>query len=201
MANLLFKFGTMNCGKSAFLIMEAHSHLSNGVSLLCIKPSIDNRYTTEMIKSRIGLEFQCTSINNNDNIFNIICDVNENLVNVGEKPLEYIYCDEAQFLTVEQVEQLARLVDDLNINVVCYGLKNDFQGHLFEASKRLIELSDEMEEIKHYCQCGKNAIINARIDEYGEIIRDGEIIEIGGNERYKPLCRKCYSEYIKTDLY
>ena len=120
---------------------------------------------------------------------------------MGEKPLEYIFCDEAQFLTVEQVEQLARLVDDLNINVVCYGLKNDFQGHLFEASKRLIELSDEIEEIKHYCQCGKNAIINARIDEYGEIIRDGEIIEIGGNERYKPLCRKCYSEYIKSDLY
>lgn len=201
MANLLFKFGTMNCGKSAFLIMEAHSHLSNGKSLLCIKPSIDNRYVSELIKSRIGLEFQCTSINDTDNIFNIISDVNDNLINVGETPLEYIFCDEAQFLTVEQVEQLARLVDDLNINVICYGLKNDFQGHLFAASKRLIELSDEMEEIKHYCQCGSNAIINARIDEYGEIIRDGEIIEIGGNERYKPLCRKCYSEYIKSSLY
>jgi thymidine kinase len=111
---------------------------------------------------------------------------------MGQPIPKWILCDESQFFTEEHINQLAKIVDILDINVMCYGLRNDFTGHLFEGSKRLFELADNIEEIKLSCKCGKKAIINARIDEYGSILREGEQILIGGNESYKSMCRQCF---------
>ena len=110
---------------------------------------------------------------------------------------KWILCDESQFLTEAQVDQLAAIVDNQDIDIMCYGLRNDFTGHLFPGSKRLFELADNIEEMKLSCACGRKAIINARFDDDGEIITNGEQIKIGGNDMYKPMCRKCYFERMK----
>lgn len=105
---------------------------------------------------------------------------------------EWILVDEAQFLTPEQVDQLAQVVDDYGINVLCYGLRTDFRTRLFEGSRRLFEIADSIDEIKSTCSCGRKTIVNARIDGRGEIITEGEVVEIGGNDRYMSVCRKCW---------
>lgn len=196
MAKLYFIHSTMNTGKSAHLLMKAHSFLENGTPILCIKPSVDNRYGENIIKSRIGLEMECLSIDLDDNIYSIIEQYSLNMIGMGDRAPEWILCDEAQFLTCEQVEQLAQLTDKMNINILCYGLRSDFKSQLFEGSKRLFELADNIEELKLSCKCGRKAIINARVNEFGEILNDGEQVEIGGNEKYTPMCRKCYFEKI-----
>jgi thymidine kinase len=106
---------------------------------------------------------------------------------------QWLFCDESQFLTKEQVEQLAYIVDKLNINVMCYGLRSDFKGNLFEGSQRLFELADSIEELKLLCSCGRKAIMNSRIDEFGNVMLDGEQIQVGDNQ-YKSICRKCFFE-------
>ena len=116
------------------------------------------------------------------------------------QPPKWILVDESQFLTSRQVEQLAQIVDELDINVMCYGLRTDFTTNLFEGSKRLMELADDIDEIKISCSCGRKAIINARLDRYGNVITNGEQILIGGNEQYIPLCRKCYKVAINNNL-
>ena len=196
MSKLYYIYGCMNTGKSAYLLMKAHSFLENKIPILCIKPSIDDRDGKDVIKSRIGLEMECLSIDDQDNIYNIIESYCMELRGFLQPTPEWILCDEAQFLSNKHVEELARVVDDLDINVMCYGLRNDFTGHLFEGSKRLFELADNIEEMKLSCECGRKSIINARIDEYGNIITDGEVIKVGGNEMYKPMCRKCYFDKL-----
>ena len=105
---------------------------------------------------------------------------------------DWILVDEAQFLSEQQVDQLARVVDDYGVNVVCYGLRTDFQSHLFEGSRRLLELADTIDEIKSTCSCGRKTIINARIDRHGNIVTDGAQVEIGGDDKYVALCRRCW---------
>ena len=105
---------------------------------------------------------------------------------------DWILIDEAQFLTTAQVDQLARVVDDYGSNVICYGLRTDFQTHLFEGSKRLFEIADSIDEIKSTCSCGRKTIVNARIDKDGNILTDGDQVEIGGNDKYVALCRNCW---------
>lgn len=192
MSKLYFIHAPMNGGKSAHLLMKAHSFLENDTPILCIKPSIDNRENCEKINSRIGLSIECLTIDINDNIYLIINDYCSNMEGMGQPTPKWILCDESQFFTEEHINQLAKIVDILDINVMCYGLRNDFTGHLFEGSKRLFELADNIEEIKLSCKCGNKAIINARIDEYGSILREGEQILIGGNESYKSMCRHCF---------
>lgn len=192
MSKLYFIHAPMNGGKSAHLLMKAHSFLENDTPILCLKPSIDNRENCEKINSRIGLSIECLTIDIDDNIYLIINDYCSNMEGMGQPIPKWILCDESQFFTEEHINQLAKIVDILDINVMCYGLRNDFTGHLFEGSKRLFELADNIEEIKLSCKCGKKAIINARIDEYGDIIREGEQILIGGNESYKSMCRQCF---------
>lgn len=196
MSKLYFIFSTMNAGKSAHLIMKAHSFLENNTSILCIKPAVDTRDGADVIKSRIGIEMPCLSIGNIDNIYDIINEYCINTEAMGASSPKWILCDEAQFLTPAHVEQLADIVDQLNIDVMCYGLRNDFTGHMFPGSQRLFELADNIEEIKVSCQCGRKAIINARVNEYGEVVTSGEQVQIGGNQMYKPMCRKCYKERI-----
>ena len=108
-----------------------------------------------------------------------------------------VLVDECQFLTEEQVDQLSDIVDYMGVNVLCYGLSTDFKSHLFPASKRLFEIADSIEEVKSSCECGKKALINARFDENGNIITEGSQILVGGNEMYKPLCRKCWKDKIR----
>lgn len=192
MLKLYFIHAPMNGGKSAHLLMKAHSFLENDTPILCLKPSIDNRENCEKINSRTGLSIECLTIDIDDNIYLIINDYCSNMEGMGQPIPKWILCDESQFFTEEHINQLAKIVDILDINVMCYGLRNDFTGHLFEGSKRLFELADNIEEIKLSCKCGKKAIINARIDEYGSVVREGEQILIGGNESYKSMCRQCF---------
>ena len=105
---------------------------------------------------------------------------------------DWVLIDEAQFLSAQQIDQLARIVDDYGVNVVCYGLRTDFQSHAFEGSQRLFELADTIEEIKSTCSCGRKTIINARIDSAGNIVTDGNQVEIGGDDKYVALCRRCW---------
>lgn len=200
MAKLYFIQSPMNASKSALLLMKAHSFEERGIPFICMKPFVDNRDGVDMIVSRVGIKRECIAIEEDDNVFDIIkeCVVKSDMQMIN--PPEWILVDESQFLTKKQIDELSDVVDYLDINVMCYGLRTDFSTKLFEGSKRLMELSDDIEEIKISCSCGRKAIINARVDRYGEIITDGEQILIGGNDEYIPLCRKCYKEAVKNKL-
>ncbi|MDE6772081.1 MAG: hypothetical protein K2J49_05720, partial [Muribaculaceae bacterium] len=123
-------------------------------------------------------------------LYELVCHLNED----GGMLPGWMLVDEAQFLTSLQVDQLARVVDDFGCNVICFGLRTDFQTHLFEGSRRLFEIADSIEEVKSTCSCGRKTIVNARIDSDGKIITEGEQVEIGGNDRYVAVCRKCWRE-------
>lgn len=200
MSKLYFIQSPMNGSKSALLLMKAHSFEERGIPFICMKPSIDNREGVDFIYSRIGIKRECITIDPDDNIFNIVNDIIALIDKTNAKLLQWILVDECQFFTAKQIEQLTKIVDDLGINVMCYGLRTDFNTHLFEGSKRLLELADDIDEIKISCSCGRKAIINARVNDDGYVITDGEQILIGGNDRYIPLCRKCYSDAIKFNL-
>ena len=200
MSKLYFIQSPMNGSKSALLLMKAHSFEERGIPFICMKPSIDNREGVDFIYSRIGIKRECITIDPDDNIFNIVNDIIALIDKTNAKLLQWILVDECQFFTTKQIEQLTKIVDDLGINVMCYGLRTDFNTHLFEGSKRLLELADDIDEIKISCSCGRKAIINARVNDDGYVITDGEQILIGGNDRYIPLCRKCYSDAIKFNL-
>lgn len=200
MSKLYFIQSPMNGSKSALLLMKAHSFEERGIPFICMKPSIDNREGVDFIYSRVGIKRECITIDPDDNIFNIVNDIIALIDKTNAKLLQWILVDECQFFTAKQIEQLTKIVDDLGINVMCYGLRTDFNTHLFEGSKRLLELADDIDEIKISCSCGRKAIINARVNDDGYVITDGEQILIGGNDRYIPLCRKCYSDAIKFNL-
>ena len=155
---------------------------------LCMKPIIDSRESDNVIRSRIGIERKCLWIYPDTDLYELAKGLFEDALVVKD----WILIDEAQFLTTEQVDQLARVVDDYGSNVICYGLRTDFQTHLFEGSKRLFEIADSIDEIKSTCSCGRKTIVNARIDKEGNIITDGDQVEIGGNDKYVALCRNCW---------
>lgn len=185
---LYFRYGTMGSAKTALLLTTAYNFEERGMSYLCFKPSIDTRDKKNVIRSRIGIERECLWIYRDTDMFVLVRDMIENRHN---KP-EWILVDEAQFLAAEQVDQLAQLVDEFGVNVICYGLRTDFRTCLFEGSRRLFEIADSIDEIKSTCSCGRKTIVNARMDSRGEIITEGEQVEIGGNERYVAVCRKCW---------
>ena len=180
MSKLYFIQSPMNGSKSALLLMKAHSFEERGIPFICMKPSIDNREGVDFIYSRIGIKRECITIDPDDNIFNIVNDIIALIDKTNTKLPQWILVDECQFFTAKQIEQLTKIVDDLGINVMCYGLRTDFNTHLFEGSKRLLELADDIDEIKISCSCGRKAIINARVNDDGYVITDGEQILIGG---------------------
>lgn len=175
--------------------MRCYSLEKNGIPVMCMKPEIDTRDGYGVIKSRIGIERKCYVIERGiEDLYPIIQEYAKE--NDNQMPA-WILVDEAQFLTEKQVDWLAWYVDNMKVDVICYGLRTDFQGKLFEGSKRLFEMADSIDEMKITCSCGRKAIINARVDEYGCVMTEGEQVEIGGNERYVTMCRKCYNEKKK----
>jgi thymidine kinase len=196
---LRFCYGTMESAKSALLLIEAYNFEKRGIGFLCMKPSVDNRESINYISSRIGIERECLTIYPDFDIYTVIYKmVSER--KEDEPVLQWILVDESQFLTTIQVEELRRIVDDFGINVLCYGLITDFMTNLFDGSKRLFELADDINEMKISCSCGRKAIINARFNENNEIVINGEQVLIGGEDIYKPLCSKCYTEEVKKVL-
>lgn len=181
----------MGSSKSAQALIMRYNYIQKGFSVLLFKPSIDNRDdidSVRVVKSRIGISAECIVFHENDNLvafYNKHADrMRENIVIV----------DEVQFCTAKQIEQLRILAKE--IKVVCYGLKTNFKSELFEGSKRLIELSDELEEVAYICRCGKKAIINARMIN-GRPVIEGDEIDIGGNEKYESLCFECWNSLLK----
>lgn len=179
----------MGSAKTAMLLTTAYNFEERGMPYMCFKPVVDTRDKKNVIRSRIGIERECRWIYAETDIFSIIKEIFEETLDLPQ----WILIDEAQFLSAEQVDQLARIVDEYGINVICYGLRTDFKTHLFEGSRRLFEIADSIDEIKSTCSCGRKTIVNARIDSAGEIITEGAQVEIGGNDRYMSVCRKCWS--------
>lgn len=191
MAKLFFRYSTMNAGKSIDLIRTNHNYIENNKKTICFTSSKDNRYGKDKITSRIGLSIDAVSIYDETNLYNYV----KNLTDIS-----CVFVDESQFLSKRHVFQLSDIVDNLNIPVICYGLRSDFMLEPFEGSKYLMTLSDIVEEIKTICfECKiKKAIVNARILN-GKIVTKGEQVQIGGNDIYKPLCRKCYKKIIDSE--
>lgn len=189
----------MGSGKSLHLMATAHNFQAHSIPFIIFKSEIDDRDGEGVIHSRALGDRKCINISKEDNLFNIIAEYMEHEF-LGAEPIKWVMVDEAQFLTVEQVDQLAAIVDTLGISVICYGLRTDFQTHLFEGSKRLFEVADTFEEIKSSCYCNHKTIFNARMRD-GKIVTDGEQIEIGGDDKYVSICRKCYYEKIGNKLY
>lgn len=185
----------MNSGKSMLLLAKAHNFDERGIDYLIIKSKIDIR-DEGVIHSRALGDRPCSSIDKNESIYDLILAKRNEHKRLYNKNLQWVLVDEAQFLTAEQVNQLSDVVDGLDINVICYGLRTDFQTHLFEGSKRLFEISDTIEEIKSQCGCSNKNIFNVRIDKNGDIVTEGEQIEVGGEDKYTTVCRKCYKNMI-----
>lgn len=168
--------------------LRQHTISRNAMAYRCLKPVVDTRDNKNVIKSRIGIERECGWIYPETNLYDEVAAMQ---FDDGTYP-GWILVDEAQFLSPDQVDQLAKVVDDFGINVVCYGLRTDFRTHLFDGSKRLLEIADTIDEVKSTCSCGRKTIVNARVNSKGEIITEGEVVEIGGNERYIAVCRNCW---------
>lgn len=185
---LYFRYGTMGSAKTALLLTQAYNFEERGMRYVCLKPIIDNREKSNVIRSRIGIERECQWIHGDTDLYELA----EKLFEQNLTIIDWFLVDEAQFLTEKQVDQLSRIVDDFGSNVVCYGLRTDFQSHLFEGSRRLFEIADTIDEIKSTCNCGRKTIINARIDHKGDFVEEGNQVEIGGDDRYIAVCRKCW---------
>ena len=190
MAKLYFQYSTMNAGKSTLLLQASHNYHERGMKTYLITAGFDKRVGDGKIGSRIGLASDADTFEHNENMFHKI----ESRLRKG--PCSCVFIDEAQFLSEDQVWELARVVDDLKVPVMCYGLRVDFQGKLFPGSAALLALADEMREIRTICHCGKKATMVIRQDENGDAIKDGAQIQIGGNETYISLCRRHWREAI-----
>lgn len=183
MAKLIFYYGTMGSSKTANALMTKYNYDQKNKKTILLKPQVDTRDGKTIIKSRIGLKDRCTSV--------------EDFLKKDIKQLDVIIIDEAQFLTSKQVDEFAHIVDFLNIPVICYGLKSDYSGKLFNGSKRLFELADEFHEITTICWCGEPARFNARIQDDKVVKSSANQIMIGGDSLYTPLCRK----HFKLGIY
>jgi thymidine kinase len=184
MAKLYFQYSTMNAGKSTLLLQAAHNYRERGMDTYLITAQFDNRAGKGRIASRIGIGEPADTFGKGEDLFAKI------QARLAQSPISCIFIDEAQFLSKDQVWQLARAVDDLNVPVMAYGLRLDFQGNLFPGSASLLALADEMREVRTICHCGKKATMVVRTSEDGTVLTTGAQVEIGGNERYVSLCRR-----------
>ncbi len=188
MAKLYFYYSSMNAGKSTALLQASYNYRERGMNTVVLAPSLDNRYGQGVITSRIGLQSEAGAIGPDENLFTSVGSLN------AKEPLHCVLIDEAQFLSKEQVLQLGQISDLLDIPVLAYGLRTDFQGEPFEGSKYLLAIADNLKEIKAICHCGSKATMVIRQDRNGNVITSGESVEIGGNDRYVSMCRKHFYE-------
>lgn len=193
MAKLHFYYSAMNAGKTTTLLQSSYNYRERGLKTLLFKPEIDDREGKGHIASRIGLKSDAIEFPSNFDFYSYL----DKVILKGEKPA-CILVDEVHFISKEQVLQIAKIVDDFNIPVLCYGLRSDFMGEPFEGSKYLLALAEELTEIKTICHCGRKATMNVRIDANGCPVRQGEQVEVGGNDRYISTCRKhFYDETLR----
>lgn len=188
MAKLFFNYSTMNAGKSTVLLQASHNYREHGMNTYLLTARVDGRAGAGRIASRIGIGSDADTFGGDDDLFAMIAQQHR------QTPVACVFVDESQFLTPEQVWQLARVVDDLNLPVLCYGLRVDFRGTLFPGSATLLALADEMREVRTICRCGRKATMVIRQDEQGQAIMEGAQVHIGGNETYVSLCRRHWRE-------
>ena len=185
MAKVHFYYSAMNAGKSTSLVQSAYNYKERGMRTMVFSPSIDDRFGSNCaVTTRIGIKADAHTFDQNTNFHTAVCD------ELRKHPIHCILLDEAQFLTKSQVWQLVRIADELNIPVLTYGLRSDFRGEVFEGSANLLALADHLIELKTICHCGKKATMNLRIDTNGNAVRDGDQIQIGGNDMFVATCRK-----------
>lgn len=180
MPKLIYRYGAMGSSKTANALMVRYNYAEKGKNVVFLKPKCENRDGDRIVRSRIGLQAECEF-------------AEDFLEKYNGESYDAIIVDETQFLAPEIIDKLSDLVDFHGITVICYGLRTDFKGHLFPGSQRLMELADDIEQIKTICWCGKRAHFNARIVD-GEMVTEGEQVQLGGNESYTALCRKHYKE-------
>ena len=183
MAKLYFRYGVMGSSKSANALMVRYNYEERGQRALMVKPAIDQREGERIVNSRIGLNYQC-----------VWFEELEKMAAEAIRAYQCVIVDEAQFLSHAQVDYLTEIVDDMNVPVICYGLRADFSGRLFPGSEALLACADIIEEVKTICWCGKKAICNARFDENGVVLKEGEQVVLGANDCYIGLCRKHWKE-------
>jgi thymidine kinase len=188
MAKLYFNYSTMNAGKSTMLLQASHNYREGGMETYLLTARVDQRSGAGRIASRIGIGQDADIFDAETDLFAKIAD------RQGQGALACVFLDEAQFLSRDQVWQLARAVDDLGVPVMCYGLRVDFRGELFPGSAALLALADEMREVRTICHCGKKATMVVRRGPDGAALRDGAQVQIGGNETYASLCRRHWRE-------
>ena len=191
MAKLYFKYGAMGSSKTAQALITKYNYEENGLQVWLIKPSADTRDGADVLRSRIGLEAKVECIPPEADIYKIFCRT--------RKGSAVIIVDECQFLTPKQIDQLRAIVNDYDIPVMCFGLRTDFLTKLFPGSSRLMEVADNIEEIKTICDCGNKATVNARIDENGYIVTQGAQVMLGGNDSYIAMCHRCWIRGIKDN--
>jgi thymidine kinase len=191
MAKLYFYYSSMNAGKSTALLQSSYNYKERGMSTLVLAPMLDDRYGAGKVTSRIGLDAEATVFRRDDDLYGLVEGLH------SQEALHCVLIDEAQFLTRDQVFELSDVTDKLNIPVLAYGLRTDFQGEPFEGSKYLLAWSDNLKELKAICHCGSKATMVLRLDGDGNAVTEGSQVEIGGNDRYISMCRK----HFKEDFY
>ena len=190
MAKLYFYYASMNAGKSTNLLQADFNYRERGMETLLFTAGVDDRFAPGTIASRIGLSAPAIAFDRSTDLATLIAE------RQAATPLACVLVDEAQFLTGGQVEQLAGVCDRVGVPVLCYGLRTDFQGQLFEGAARLLALADTLVEIKSVCECGRKATMNVRVDGEGHAVVEGRQTEIGGNDRYVALCRRHHAEAL-----
>ncbi|MCQ4087497.1 thymidine kinase [Saccharibacillus sp. JS10] len=187
MAQLFFKYGAMNSGKSIEILKVAHNYEEQNKSVLIFTSGIDDREEVGLVSSRIGMKREAIPVYPDTNLY-------DEVKNYQGRKISCVLFDEVQFVTKEQVLQMTQIVDELNIPVMGFGLKNDFRNELFEGSQYMLLYADKLEEMKTICWfCERKATMALRVDENRKPLYDGEQIQIGGNDRYFPVCRKCHA--------
>ena len=188
MAKLYFNYSSMNAGKSTALLQANHNYLERGMKTKMFTFSGDNRYEENRIVSRIGISADALPFSEDTDLFQSLIEDKDQI------EIKCVLIDEAQFLTKKQVAQLAKIADELDTAVLAFGIRTDFQGELFEGSNYLLAWADNLKEIKTVCWCGRKATMVVRLDKEGNIVSQGEQLEIGGNEKYVPLCRAHFNK-------
>ena len=194
MAKLYFYYSAMNAGKTTTLLQSAHNYRERGMRTLILTPKLDHRAGSGVVASRIGLRAEGVGFDRDTDLQRLV----ERDIAVAGK-LDCVLVDEAQFLTRAQVWQLSEVVDALRIPVLCYGLRTDFRGELFEGSQYLLAWADEMQEIKTICHSGSKATMTVRVDAQGRAVQDGPQVEIGGNERYVSVSRAEFKKIMRGE--